>query len=212
MVTTRGKHVLTVYANIPADVEEDFNNWYNRQHIPERLAVPGFQSAVRYASLKGEPKYIALYELEDASVLDTPAYRQLGEKAKTDAWDQRIMPQLQVQARTIYEQIFACGDVPAEHAPFLLSVRLDIAPEVEAEFNSWYNEDHLPKLAAVPGVACARRFRRLSGNGTQYLALYELHNDQVTNTEAWSKAANTAWTQKIRPHLQPVTNLARRIC
>ncbi len=211
MATTRGKHLLTVYASIPADIEDDFNKWYNQQHIPERLAVKGFLSAARYESLKGEPKYIALYELEDASVLESPAYRQLGEKAKTNAWDQRIGPKLQVQARTIYEHIFACGEAPAEHAPFLLSVRLDIAPEVEEEFNRWYNEDHLPKLASVSGVACARRFRRLSGNGTKYLALYELQHDQVTNTEAWSKAANTEWTQKIRPHLKPVSNLAKRI-
>lgn len=211
MTDARGKHLLTVYANIPADIEADFNHWYNTQHIPERLALSGFQSAVRYESLKGEPKYLALYELEDASVLETPEYRQLGEKAKTDAWDQRIMSHLQVDTRLVCEQIFACGEAPEAHAPFLLSVRLDIATEVEDEFNRWYNEEHLPNLAAVPGVACARRYRRLSGNGTKYLALYELENNQVTNTDAWSKAANTEWTSTLRPHLKPLTNLAQRI-
>jgi len=209
MAGIRGKHLLSVYAGIPAEIEDDFNQWYNTQHIPERLAIPGFQQAARYEALKGEPKYLALYELEDASVLEAPAYKKLGNNPND--WDKRIMPKLQVEARTIYERIFTCGEAPQEHAPFLLSVRLDIAPAVEAEFNEWYNVDHLPKLAAVPGVYCARRYRQLSGNGTKYLALYELANDQVTNTDAWSKAANTEWTLKIRPHLKPLVHLGTRI-
>jgi hypothetical protein len=209
MAGVRGKHLLAVYAGIPAEIEEDFNKWYNTQHIPERLAITGFQSAARYEALKGEPKYLALYELEDASVLEKPEYKKLGENPND--WDKRIMPRLQVEARTIYERIFTCGEASQAHAPFLLSVRLDIAPEVEAEFNEWYNVEHLPMLAAVPGVYCARRYRRLAGNGTKYLALYEMANDQVTSTAAWSTAVNTEWTRKMRPHLKPVMYQGRRI-
>lgn len=211
MVGTRSKHMLTVYADIPADVEDDFNQWYNQQHIPERLALAGFQRAIRYEALKGEPKYMAFYELTDAGVLETPEYLALRDKAKTDAWDTRIMPKLQVQARNVYEQMLSCGDTPDDYAPFLLSVRLDIAAEVEDEFNRWYNEEHLPQLASVPGVTCARRYRSVSGTGTKYLALYELENEQVRNTEAWSKAANTEWTLKLRPHLKPLASVAKRI-
>lgn len=209
MAGMRGKHLLAVYADIPAEIEGDFNTWYNTQHVPERLALSGFQRAARYESLKDTPKYLALYELDDASVLETPEYLKLRENPND--WDTRIMPQMQVATRTIYEAIFACGDAAGEHAPFLLSVCLDIAPEVEDEFNEWYNVDHLPKLAAVPGVACARRYRSLSGNGTKYLALYELNNEQARSTEAWSKAANTEWTLKMRPHLKPLVHLSKRI-
>jgi hypothetical protein len=78
---------------------------------------------------------------------------------------------MHVEARTVYECILTCGETGTQHAPYLLSVRVDIAPEVEDEFNEWYNVDHVPKLAAVPGVHGARRYRKLSGNGTKYLAL-----------------------------------------
>jgi antibiotic biosynthesis monooxygenase (ABM) superfamily enzyme len=84
-------------------------------------------------------------------------------------------------------------------------------PEVENDFNEWYNIDHLPQLAAVPGVHGARRYRKLSGNGTQYLALYEFDNAQVRSTAAWAQAANTEWTKKIRPHLKPLANIGQRI-
>lgn len=212
MSSARGKHLLTVYVRVPANIENDFNNWYNQQHIPERLAIAGFQSAARYESIKGEPKYIALYELDDAGVLESPAYKKLREKADNDEWDRRIIPKLQIDARAIYEQIFSCNEPTAEHAPFLLSVRLDIAPEVENEFNEWYNVDHLPRLSAVPGVVCARRYRRIGeGGGAQYLALYEMSHDQIMDSQAWSEAANTEWTLKMRPHLKPLVNFGKRI-
>jgi hypothetical protein len=209
MAGTRGQHLLTVYANIPAEIEDDFNQWYNTQHIPERLAIKGFQSAVRYESLKGEPKYLALYELDDPGVLETPEYTQL--RQHPNDWDKRIMPELKVEARNVYEQIFACGDAPQAHTPFLLSVRIDIPAAVEDDFNRWYNEEHLPQLSAVPGVACARRYRSVSGTGPTYLALYEFEHEHVMGTSAWEQAANTEWTQKLRPHFKAMIHLGKRI-
>lgn len=215
MAGQRGKHLLAVFADIPGEAEDDFNKWYNTQHIPERLAIQGFQSAARYATFDAEelnarmreaaktaPKYLALYELDDASILESPEYVALRERNQTNEWDKRIMAKFQTQARTVYEQIFACGDAPDAHAPFLLAVRIEVSPEVEDEFNQWYNVDHLPNLSAVPGVQAARRYRKLSGNGQKYLALYELDNARVTDTEAWERAANTDWTQKMRPHIR----------
>jgi hypothetical protein len=224
MAGERGKHLLTVFADIPSDIEDDFNNWYNTQHIPERLAIPGFQSAARYVSLgpepltprlrdacKATPKYLALYELEDASVLETPAYTALRDKA--DDWDRRIMPKLQVEARTVYEHILSCGEAPETHAPILFTARIDVSPEIEDEFNQWYDHDHLPNLGAVPGVHSARRYRKLSGAGATYLAVYEMDHEGVTATDAWEQASNTDWTKKMRPHIKPimVLTLGKRI-
>lgn len=121
------------------------------------------------------------------------------------------MPELKVEVRGVYEQTFSCGDAPQEHAPYILSVRIDIPSEVEAEFNRWYNEEHLPQLAAVPGVACARRYHSASSTGAAYLAIYEMENEHVMNTDAWSQAANTEWTNKLRPHFQAAINLGKRI-
>ena len=211
MAGTRGNHLLAVYVGIPSEIEDEVNTWYNTQHLPERLAIPGFQSAARYVSLAGTPKHMAFYELAHASVLETPAYKRLGENPSD--WDKRILPNIQVEARTVYECILTCGEAGAQHAPYLLSVRADIAPEVEDDFKEWYNVDDMPKLAAVPGVHGARRYRKWSGNGMQYLALYEFDNAQVRSTEAWAKASNTEWTRKILPQLrvQWLFNTGQRI-
>jgi hypothetical protein len=166
MAGIRGKHLLTVYANIPATIEDDFNQWYNTQHIPERLALPGFLGAARYEAiifpgfssggrfeyLEGNPKYLALYELEDASVLESPAYLAVRERNTTNPWDQRILPHLQVSVRAVYEQLLACGEPGDTHGAIFFSVHFDVPPELDAEFNVWYNQDHLPNLSTVPGV------------------------------------------------------------
>src|SRR5262249_21040775 len=57
--------------------------------------------------------------------------------------------------------------LPPDKAEGLLLNAMNIAPEFEAEFNEWYDKEHIPALAAVPGVLCARRFRATSGNRSE---------------------------------------------
>jgi hypothetical protein len=75
--------LLLVWTDIPADVDAEFNDWYNREHLRERIEVPGFVRARRFAALSGRPKYVALYEVETADVLRSEAY--LGFKKVRDA-------------------------------------------------------------------------------------------------------------------------------
>jgi hypothetical protein len=81
----------------------------------------------------------------------------------------------------------------------VLLVRLGITPEHEAEFNDWYNTDHLPALTSVPGVYGARRYRATAGSPA-YLAVYELANAEVRHSDAWRKAADSPWTLRMRRH------------
>ena len=64
----RGKGMLIVYTDIAARDERDFNEWYNREHIDERVNLPGFNRGRRYVSVKGSPKYLATYECEAAEL------------------------------------------------------------------------------------------------------------------------------------------------
>ena len=58
-------------------LEEEFNKWYNEEHIFERLSVPGVLSAARYESVVSGPKHLAVYELESIDVLQSPEYLEL---------------------------------------------------------------------------------------------------------------------------------------
>ena len=81
----------------------------------------------------------------------------------------------------------------------LLVVRIDVAPEMEEELNRWYNEEHFPNLLSVPGVLWGKRAIN-TGKGPKYIAVYEHENVDVRNSEAYRKAAETEWTQRMLPH------------
>jgi hypothetical protein len=69
------KALLLVVADPSPTMEEEFNAWYDTEHVPERAVIPGFNTALRYVSLGDGPAYMALYDLDDLSVLDSPAYQ-----------------------------------------------------------------------------------------------------------------------------------------
>src|ERR1700745_2472026 len=74
MAKTRGTGLLMVWTDIDAEFEVEFNRWYDEEHLARLLQVPGFLSAGRYVAVKGAPKYLAMYELEDHNVLRSTAY------------------------------------------------------------------------------------------------------------------------------------------
>ena len=74
MAKTRGTGLLMVWTDIDEEHEAEFNRWYDEEHLARLRAVPGVLSAGRYVALKGGPKYLAIYELEDHNVLRSAAY------------------------------------------------------------------------------------------------------------------------------------------
>ena len=70
-----GKGMLLTSMDIGASDEAEFNRWYDREHLEERVAIDGFLEARRYVAHDGNPKYLSLYSTETFDVLDSPAYR-----------------------------------------------------------------------------------------------------------------------------------------
>jgi hypothetical protein len=70
-----GKGMLLTSMDIDAADEAEFNRWYDREHLEERVAIDGFLEARRYVADEGSPKYLSLYSTETFEVLDSPAYR-----------------------------------------------------------------------------------------------------------------------------------------
>lgn len=77
-------------------------------------------------------------------------------------------------------------------------VETDVAPEHEADLNDWYEQEHLPGLARVPGTIRAVRYRRASGS-PRYLACYDLVSRDPLERPEWLAVRNTDWSSRIRP-------------
>jgi hypothetical protein len=98
------KGFLLVLMQPPPAFEEEFNAWYDGEHIPERRAIPGFETGLRFVCLDGAPKYLAMYDLAQPEVLESPAYLHVAGD-NSSPWTKRVTSRVRTY-RSIGEQIY----------------------------------------------------------------------------------------------------------
>ncbi|WP_213288485.1 DUF4286 family protein [Bradyrhizobium sp. sGM-13] len=94
-----GRGMLLTSMNIDAEHEAEFNRWYDREHLEERVAIDGFLEARRYVAHDGNPKYLSLYSTKTFEVLDSPAYRAA--LANQTAWSKANIARFQNMIRAV---------------------------------------------------------------------------------------------------------------
>ncbi len=202
------KGVLIAAMKIGRAAADEFHDWYDTEHLPERERVPGFLLCRRFVGVEDPAISLATYDLSDVAVLKSPAYLAIGGE-NLSPWSKRVTARVERLMR--YEGIQTLpGDElsPADAGGLLLNA-MNVAPELEAEFNEWYDKEHIPALRAVPGVLSARRFRGTSGN-RKYVALYHLAAPQVVDSAEWKEARQSEWTSRLQPHFRDHLRLVTR--
>jgi hypothetical protein len=94
-----GKGMLLTSMDIDPSDEADFNRWYDREHLEERVAINGFLEARRYVAHQGSPKYLCLYSTATFDVLDSPAYRT--KLANPTDWSKKTMARFKNMIRAV---------------------------------------------------------------------------------------------------------------
>ena len=192
MADKKGKGLFMVWCDIPADKEDDFNRWYNEEHLADLLAIPGVLSAARYVAVSGSPKYLACYELENPEVRDTPEYQE--HLIHPTEWSKRMNLQA-IATRLIqnnYHLHFPLEVSPAvaesDMAPVLQIGRMSIPADQEDEFNHFYNTTYAPNYEQVPGCRRFRRYSLYKGHGPKYSVVYEFDHEKVSESDEWFAA------------------------
>jgi hypothetical protein len=207
MAAKKGDGLLMVFSDVPAEHDEEYNRWYNEEHIPERLSIPGVLNAARYEAVAGGPQYLACYELASPDAWYADAW-QTWLKNPT-AWSKRMSPSVIGTAyiRNLYRRIHP-QDVPVETAqadmsPVLLVGRMSVPAELDDTFNDAYNHERLPMCLSIPGYIRARRFEAVMGS-PRYTTVHEMESLDVWKSpewEAWRTAVTPVWNREIRPHM-----------
>jgi hypothetical protein len=94
-----GKGMLLTSMDIDPSDEAEFNRWYDREHLEERVAIDGFLEARRYVAHRGSPKYLCLYSTQTFDVLDSPAYR--AKLANPTDWSKKTMARFKNMIRAV---------------------------------------------------------------------------------------------------------------
>jgi hypothetical protein len=145
----RGKGMLAVYTEAAPRHERDLNEWYNREHIDERVNIPGFHRARRYVAVKGGPKYLATYECDRADDLATPRY--LDVLANQTPWSRRVIGRFtHFHRMTMRVQL----DLAHGEGGVLTTVRFVPAPPMRRPLIAWLKKA-LPPAIARPGIVGA---------------------------------------------------------
>jgi len=203
MPKSRGTGLLMAWTDVDPAHEAVFNRWYDEEHIGRLLSVPGFLSAGRYRALRGGPKYLAMYELEDHNVLRSAAFI---DTVRYQPAERRLATSPSATGRNFllngYRQIFPTkthpADNPADLPRYLQMGRIDVMASMEEEFNDWYNTCYIPTFLEVPGVIRARRFLAVEAQ-PKYLTVYEFENPGVPDSTEWMQARDSnPWSKRVR--------------
>jgi len=144
-----GKGMLLVFNEVKPRHERDFNEWYNREHIDERVNLPGFRRARRYVAVKASPRYLATYECEKVEDLATPGYLAL--LADQTPWTKAVMARFtHFNRMTVRVQL----DLMHGEGGALTAVRFTPQPPMRRPLTDWLRQA-LPPLIARPGMVGA---------------------------------------------------------
>ena len=132
----------------------DFQLWYTRQHLPERLGVPGFLRGRRYQAVAGQPQYAALYETKSVETLASASYHKQLNNPTT--WSAQNLARFRNTNRTAFtvEQSLGYG-IGAGLSVIWLSPETNTASQI----TSWLTDNLFPQIIQTPGIMAAHLLR-----------------------------------------------------
>ncbi len=128
--------------------EEEFNDWYDFEHIPQMSAVPGFIGASRWVCVGGWPRYLAIYDLESIDVLSSDAYRQ-ATGGNFTPWARRILGAVRG-----WRRVALAGLEPGAGTTSEATTAVDVLFTAESAGGAEFAE----RVAEAPNVLQARAF------------------------------------------------------
>lgn len=142
---------LAIWTDIAPEIEADFDEWYWREHMPERLAVPGFRRGRRFRAIDGAPRSFACYDLASLETIVSSAYLERLNRPTT--WTKRVMPGFRNTTRAVFRIGASVGQLAGAAA---LTMRLSPRPEQRVGLTEYLQRTCLPALHARPGIVRAQ--------------------------------------------------------
>jgi hypothetical protein len=143
-----GKGAMVTWHDAEAAGEADFNEWHSKEHLAERVGVPGFLRGYRFVALEGSPKYFILYEVEDLATLTSKPY--LDRLNAPTPWTRRSLATFRNNNRTLCRVLasFGQGGIPG----FIGTLQLAPAADRGRQLREHLMTKLLPELITRPGL------------------------------------------------------------
>jgi hypothetical protein len=100
--------ILAIFNNVAPGREADFEEWFQHEHLAERIAVPGFLIGRRHEAIAGQPRYFNSYLTQSVQVLKSAAY--LGRLDQPTPMTRMVMSEIfKDMNRTVCHRTFRLG-------------------------------------------------------------------------------------------------------
>jgi hypothetical protein len=152
MNSGRGAAMLLLF-DIGADAIDEHDDWHTHEHLPERLAIPGFERGSRWIAQGGPPRYFVMYEVQEIAVLGSAPY--LERLNNPTPWTSKMMACYCGMRRALCEVVASCG---AGLGSTALLIRFAADAEHGDALHEWLAGEVLPALVKRRGIASARLF------------------------------------------------------
>jgi hypothetical protein len=143
-----GEGAVVIWHDIAPEGRAQFYAWHGREHMPERLGIPGFLRGRRYVALAGSPEYFNLYETASARTVTGADY--LARLNSPTPWTVDTMKYFRGVARSLCTVAASFGE---GQGGLMATFRYDVDATKADTHRLWMVEELLPELAQAPGVA-----------------------------------------------------------
>ncbi|MBS0319164.1 MAG: hypothetical protein JSR18_01370 [Proteobacteria bacterium] len=148
-----GTGTVLIWNDVVPEGVTRFYEWHDKEHIPERLALPGFLRGRRLRSAGHSPEWLTIYEAEDLSALVSPEYLQRL-NAPTPATTETLR-YFRNTSRAVCRLVHSVGSSTGGH---VVTLRLDVDPAREASMLDHLRRRAFPDAMAHPGVIACHLF------------------------------------------------------
>ena len=101
--------ILAIWHDVDAAIGDEYERWYFREHLPERLGVPGFLAGRRYEALSGTPRFLTYYEASSPDIfVSTPYIDRLNDPTP---WTTEVLRNFRDTNRTICRRTWETGEI-----------------------------------------------------------------------------------------------------
>jgi hypothetical protein len=145
-----GSAAMILSFDVAPDAVAEHDDWHTHEHLPERLAIPGFLRGTRWVALEGNPRYFVLYEVEALATLTSAAY--LARLNQPTPWTTKMMPHYRGMTRGFCAVTATYGAGVGNSAAL---IRFKPPEEDGGPLREWLSTTALPPLPSRSGLGCA---------------------------------------------------------
>jgi hypothetical protein len=158
-----GTATVAIWNDIASEGRELFYEWHDKEHIPERLSIPGFLRGRRFSCKGHSPEWLTLYEARGLDVLTSPAYTARL-NAPTEATT-RTLKYFRKTSRAVCRNAVCVGNSSGGH---VLALRIDVnAPGANDALAQYLAREVFPALMSRVGVVSASALA--ADNGASFI-------------------------------------------